>query len=288
MSDPRNYLYISDLDGTLLTPGGHFPGEAADRLNRLIGRGLMFSIATARNYDAAYPLLKTLNLTLPVILFNGVYLTEFHSGRNIHLSRFIPRHIVADLIALAKSMSVDPFIFNRANRVYFRGATNPGSQNYVREQGGDGRLQRVDRYGFLESEDISGALFIDAHATLEPLHLALKEKYPADLNLYFAEDITVRGYYWLQIFHRSADKGRMVEQLAEHAQIPLAKTVVFGDYLNDLEMFKIAGRAIAVKNALPEVKRAAHRVIGGNDAFGVIDYLESLMPDATAPSHSAK
>ncbi|MFQ5672071.1 MAG: HAD family hydrolase [Nitrospinales bacterium] len=288
MPDPKNYLYISDLDGTLLTPGGGFPDAAAARLNRLIDRGLMFSIATARNYDAAYPLLQALNLNLPVVLFNGVYLTEFHSGRNIRLSRFIPRHIVADLIDLAGSMGVDPFIFNQANRVYFRGVTNPGSQNYVREQGGNGRLQRVSHYDFLKSEDISGSLFIDSRAVLEPLYLALKEKYPADLNLYFAEDIAVRGHYWLQVFHRSANKGRMVEQLAEHAQIPLAKTVVFGDYLNDLEMFKIAGRAIAVENALPEVKRAAHQVIGGNDTFGVIDYLESLMPEETAPPNSAK
>ena len=36
------------------------------------------------------------------------------------------------------------------------------------------------------------------------------------------------------------------------------KTVVFGDYLNDLDMFKVSGHAIAVENALPEVKFAAH------------------------------
>ena len=71
----------------------------------------------------------------------------------------------------------------------------------------------------------------------------------------------------------------MVEKLAERLQIPLSETVVFGDYLNDLEMFKIAGQAIAVGNALPEVKQAAHQVIGSNDALGVINYLESLMKD---------
>jgi hypothetical protein len=46
--------------------------------------------------------------------------------------------------------------------------------------------------------------------------------------------------------------------------------------MNDLGMFKIAGRAIAVSNAIPEVKRAAHEIIGSNDNDSVIAYLESL------------
>ena len=112
MTNPKNFLYISDLDGTLLKPEGHFPKKAADRLNRLIDKGLKFSIATARNHAAAYPPLQNLNLKLPVILFNGFYLTEFHSGRNILLSKSIPRHVVEDLLNLAGSMNIDPFIFN--------------------------------------------------------------------------------------------------------------------------------------------------------------------------------
>jgi hydroxymethylpyrimidine pyrophosphatase-like HAD family hydrolase len=41
-------------------------------------------------------------------------------------------------------------------------------------------------------------------------------------------------------------------------------------------MFKVAGRSVAMSNALPEVKQAAHEVIGSNQNGAVIDYLESL------------
>ena len=68
----------------------------------------------------------------------------------------------------------------------------------------------------------------------------------------------------------------MVKKLSRHLNIPLSETVVFGDYLNDLAMFKIAGKAIAVANALPEVKEAANEVIGSNENYAVIEYLESL------------
>ena len=81
MNDPKKFLYVSDLDGTLLDGDGQLPEDSVKRINRLIDKGLNFTIATARNYDSAYPLLKGLNLKHPVILFNGVYLQNFIQER---------------------------------------------------------------------------------------------------------------------------------------------------------------------------------------------------------------
>ena len=68
----------------------------------------------------------------------------------------------------------------------------------------------------------------------------------------------------------------MLKRMAKYLGISLSRIVVFGDYLNDLDMFRIAGRAIAVENALPEVKSAAQQVISNNVDQGVICYLESI------------
>jgi len=64
--------------------------------------------------------------------------------------------------------------------------------------------------------------------------------------------------------------------MTQHLGISLSSTVVFGDYLNDLDMFEVAGYAIAMENALPEVKSSANHVISSNVDQGVIFYLESL------------
>ena len=93
-TDPRKFLYVSDLDGTLLDGDGQLPNNSVQRINKLIDNGLNFTIATARNYDSAYPLLKGLNIKHPVILFNGVYLTELHTGENIFFSDFISLDII--------------------------------------------------------------------------------------------------------------------------------------------------------------------------------------------------
>ena len=276
--DPKELLYVSDLDGTLLDTYSDFPFDWVNRLNRLIDRGLKFTIATARNYDSVHPLLHEVNLQLPVILFNGAYLTHFQTGENLKQSNYIQRDVVDELLDLVAPLEQDPFVytFDEQHRLYYRNATNEGSQAYLKSLEGDNRLQYVEEYQFTDREQIAGLLLIDTPTTLDPTYRQLRERYPDDLNLYFAKDIARPKYNWLQMFHHHADKGKMLRTLSEHLDTPLADIVVFGDYLNDLEMFEIAGKAVAMGNALPEVKAVAHQVIGPNSEGAVLDYLESL------------
>ncbi|MBT3921431.1 MAG: HAD hydrolase family protein, partial [Nitrospina sp.] len=152
-------------------------------------------------------------------------------------------------------------------------------QAYVKSLEGDGRLCQVDHFQFQEDEKISGFLLIDTCDRLKPIYQSLQENHFDHLNLYFAEDVSMKGYYWLQSFHQEASKGNMIEVLAKKMGVPLERIVVFGDYLNDLDMFRIAGRAIAVENALPEVKDSAHEIIGSNSQGAVLQYLEFIFLD---------
>jgi len=276
--DPRKMLYISDLDGTLLTSRGTLPEGGVERLNRLIDRGLQFSIATARNYDSAHPLLEGLHLRLPVILFNGVYLTDFTTGRELLCSDFISPRIVDDMLKLTEPAGLDPFVYTIGDRhrLYFRNVANPGERAYLKSLDGDERLTPIAEYNIPATEKISGFLLIHHREALEPLYRTLKERHAEDLNLYFAQDVSMPGYYWLQSYHQNANKGNMLKRLAERLDRPLSHIVVFGDYLNDLDMFRVAGRSVAVANALPEVRAEAHETIGHNDEGAVINYLESL------------
>ena len=274
----KNILYVSDLDGTLLLPDSSFPDDYKKRLNRLINMGLRFTIATARNYDSAHPILKDLNLNLPVILFNGVYLADFSTGRILEHSDFIRKEVVRNMLELALPRGIDPFIytFGEKHHLYYLNSTNPGSQAYVKSLEGDGRLCQVPCFEFQEGEKISGFLLIDTHERLKPIYQSLNEKYFDHLNLYFAEDVSMQGYYWLQSFHQEASKGNMLAILAKKMEVSLEHTVVFGDYLNDLDMFRIAGHAIAMENALQEVKSSANEIIGSNAQGAVLEYLESI------------
>ena len=278
----KDLLYISDLDGTLLLPDGTFPKESKQRLNHLIEEGMKFTIATARNYDSAHPILKGLKLRLPVILFNGVYLADFHNGKILEHTEFVDKGVVGSMLNLAQAQTIEPFIytFGEEHQVYYRHAKNPGSIAYLASLEKDDRVKQVPEFIFQEDENVSGFLLIGTMENLEPIYHCLKDKYCDHINLYFAEDVSMKGYYWLQAFHQQANKGNMVEKLVDRLNLPLNKTMVFGDYLNDLDMFQVAGYSVAMENALPEVKESADQIIGPNSHGAVLDFLESMWMNA--------
>ena len=49
--------------------------------------------------------------------------------------------------------------------------------------------------------------------------------------------------------------------------------MVFGDGMNDLDLFEAADEAYAVENAVPELKAAATGIIGSNNDDGVAKWL---------------
>ena len=46
-------LFISDLDGTLLTKEGKVSAYSSERLNAMLDRGMLFTYATERSADSA-------------------------------------------------------------------------------------------------------------------------------------------------------------------------------------------------------------------------------------------
>ena len=182
------------------------------------------------------------------------------------------------MLELVEPLNLDPFIYTYGAepRLYYRNARNHGAQHYLKSLEGDGRLRQVETFEFVEDESIAGFLLIDRGMALNPIYEILKSQFGKAMNLYYAEDISNPGFYWLQAYHHDANKGQMLRKLAEHLDIPLSRVVVFGDYLNDLEMFQIAGKSIAVANALPEVREAAEAIIDSHAEGAVLDYLESL------------
>ena len=74
--------------------------------------------------------------------------------------------------------------------------------------------------------------------------------------------------YYLDVTHPDANKGHAVRALAEHLGVALADTAVLGDMPNDLPMFGVAGLAIAMGQAGPDVKARAGAVTDANDADG--------------------
>ncbi len=53
--------------------------------------------------------------------------------------------------------------------------------------------------------------------------------------------------------------------------------MVFGDYLNDLEMMSKAHYSFAMENAHPDIKKAARYRAKSNDENGVVEMLQQMV-----------
>ena len=82
-------LYISDLDGTLLNSNSIVTSHSVENINLLLQKGMLFTIATARTPATVVPLLKQLQLDLPVV-FSHAFLRFFRNLQAIYyiLNRF--------------------------------------------------------------------------------------------------------------------------------------------------------------------------------------------------------
>lgn len=81
--------------------------------------------------------------------------------------------------------------------------------------------------------------------------------------------ISSSGHGNLELTSKSAQKGVALENFVREKGIALEETMALGDNYNDLSMFKVVGRAVAMGNADDYIKSQCHIVTGTNEESGV-------------------
>ena len=76
---------------------------------------------------------------------------------------------------------------------------------------------------------------------------------------------------------RTASKGRALKAVQERLGISAAQTAVFGDYLNDAELYDHAELSFAVANAHPAILARARCTAPANTEDGVLRTIEMLL-----------
>lgn len=268
-------LYVSDLDGTLLNCGQRISEESIRILNELLKNGLHFTVATARSIESAQPLLERLQLTLPGIFINGVFITELQTRQPLQ-AHFVPSSLGREIMNHYLLAGLNPIVYTvdleGRPHVYYRGIHNLSEEAYIgdRLQRQDSRFRLVDDYDICMTEQIVTINAIDVQDKLSDVHQRFAS-HNGECTAHFGPDIYAPGYHWLEITHLQATKRQAVQYMKE--AFGYEKLVCFGDNLNDLSMFAAADECYAVSNAHDEVKRAATGVIGSNDEDGVAKFI---------------
>jgi len=139
-------LYISDLDGTLLHQDDRISANSLRIINRLINEGMLFTFATARSFNTALQAANGLELELPVIVHNGVFIIDIKTGEKIVKNSFSPAGI-SDISGFLFHAGIYPLVYSiieGAERVsWMSGFLNEGISHYINRRKGDKRLREV-------------------------------------------------------------------------------------------------------------------------------------------------
>lgn len=272
-----NHLYVSDLDGTLLRNDGTLSGNSRAALQQLLSEGVAFSVASARSVVSIRQILNGLQLSLPVIEFNGAFLSDLQSGHH-EIVNSIERDVVQELYFLINRFSRSPFIstFNgKSDCLYYGKTSNEGERYYVsnRLENEDHHLQCADDLADSLVEQVVCLTVIAEVEPLSELEIAIREQYGAHVEIHLFENPYSPGWHWLTIHDRRATKDQALRLLIDTYDMTEHDLVVFGDHMNDIKMFQIASEALAVANAHPEVKRFATQIIGPNQEDSVVEFI---------------
>ncbi|MEM6253094.1 MAG: HAD family hydrolase [Cyanobacteria bacterium P01_D01_bin.156] len=272
-------LYVSDLDGTLLTSTATLSGYTRNTLNRLLASGLPFTIATSRSVSSVRPIFEGVNLLLPVIELNGAYITDLTTGQHLFVND-IATDLATDILDVVQHHKISPLLstYNgQDDHVYFSTEVNPGIRWYIDDaaRNEDGRWHCCPNMKTILSERVMRFTLIDTKIRLEQLAQALLQRFPCRLDMHLFENPYQPDWYWLTLQDQGATKANGIRELRSLHNLQDHKLTVFGDHNNDISMFQLADVAVATANATVELQQHATEIIGHHRDDSVVKYLES-------------
>lgn len=274
----RESFYVSDLDGTLLNNEARLSAATQGRLTRLLDEGIEFTVASARGVASMRTILRELPLKLPVIGFNGAFLSDLATGQHEIVNAMA--HEVADALhGLMSDHGIPPLISTFSGRedlVYHAEPVNEGMHWWLEERiaSRDPRLRRLIDARSALSEQVVCLTGIGPETLMIEIAARIGEVFVDEIELHVFENGYSPGWHWLTVHDRRASKDQAVRELMRARGLDDRKLVAFGDQSNDLKLLAAADEAIAVANAIPVIKARAKHVIGSNEDDSVVDFIE--------------
>jgi len=258
-------LIAVDCDGTLFDTNGYPSPRTSEVVQRLVACGHQIVAATGRSRFSAVKRLESVPGIRHLVCSNGAY------GWDVHLN----------CLSWDTQLAI-PQVEQIVSRL--REAFSDVAFNWEARDGFASDESFIALAGGITEIELGG----QAQALCSQALYKLKVRRPgvavADLQREQASvlgehlcEITNSGAPFTELSAFGAHKGSGVAKTAVQLGFNAADTLVFGDNHNDLPMFRWAGTAIAMGNALEEVKSAASAVTSKNSEHGVADYLEKLL-----------
>jgi Cof subfamily protein (haloacid dehalogenase superfamily) len=269
-------LFITDLDHTFLHSTQTISQFSKDIWNEKVDHA-MLSIATARSFAKTNDFLKNLKLNFPLITLDGAMVAN-RDKKLIDLN-VLDKDIGDAIIEESKKFDIFPYVIALSDHKNLDETFEiPSQLNYYQERLIKESYTLDKRLSYVKNirgaKDTLKLVYMGEEKVLRPLSEHLSRIFKNNIEVKLAPE-NYMNCYFLTILHPLSDKAHALGKVHEYLKVEAKNTTVFGDGLNDIGMFKLAGTAVAVNNALDAVKMEADIILKEtNDEDAVAKYLQ--------------
>ncbi len=121
-------IFISDLDGILLRNNGTISKYSIVNLKFLLKNKVKFTVASARSIKSIQKILKGIPIRLPIIEFNGAFISDFKTGKHEIINE-IDKDVVLDVLEIIQKNDKIPLISSYNGKddcLYYNKIVNEG------------------------------------------------------------------------------------------------------------------------------------------------------------------
>lgn len=256
-------LICTDIDRTLLNDDKKINKYDKEMIRRAWNeKRIPFVLNSGRNRHGLKYLQEELDIPCGYSCFNGSYI-EF--GGVVLKDKRIELDVLRKLIPIIKENNSLPMLFNLDDSYqeykefwYYllrKMFNKPGIIVNLEQQINEWEMIGYKPYKLL-AKDLNEKNLIQTEK-------AIKSTNPKGVEIIYSSE------HILEILPEGTDKGDAIDEISKHLNITGDNVMVFGDYENDIPAFKKAKYAIAMDNAIKEVKDIAYSITDSNNQSGI-------------------
>jgi Cof subfamily protein (haloacid dehalogenase superfamily) len=272
MTYPYDLVAI-DVDGTLVNSENRLTEGTKAAIRDVLAHNIGVTLVSGRARLTMDPFVKELNLTLPFISSSGAHIIDPVSNKTLYYHA-MPTEVLSMIVQYAREAHA-PIIFQESDRIAYEGSEQE-LRHLSEEYKIDITVSDEFKAHFIRVDDI-------LHAHMEPTKVymcqdpAIVQGIEAKLKQHHLPIyMTYSAPPYLEITSIHATKGEAIQRLAAQLNIDLKRILAIGDSRNDLSMFEVVGKRVAMGNAVPEVKAVADLIAPSNDQDGVAWTLRTI------------
>lgn len=262
-------LIITDLDNTLLDKNGSVTESTIQLLDEARKHGTSVTVATGRSFASARGVAERFQKDTPVICYNGAMIVDIRTGDPI-FANYLDRTLVWNILEYAREHDLYVQMYDKDTIVVEK-------LDLSRHPDPDLEYAAYREVSVFEKDKIfdTPKMLLAMSPELVPVHQKELESLYGEFA-YFSQSDS----HLIEIVSKGCDKGSAVKFLADYMGIKKEELMGCGDNTNDIPLIQETGIAVAVANAVPELKEVATYVCKGERNAGFDEAVRKFVLNA--------